>query len=126
MASRGAAARLAHVVAPQVHEHDVLSALLLICQQILLKRPVLLRSGAAPPRARQRPAAKPATESQSLLMSRATQKGTRINTPGRRRRRGGRMVPCCRPACAGGGAAGAWQQAGGAASCAPRAPRTGW
>ena len=47
---------LAHVVAPQVHKHDVLSALLLVRQQLRLQGGVLLRRRPPPPRARQRPA----------------------------------------------------------------------
>mmetsp|Transcript_29354 Transcript_29354/g.74802 ORF Transcript_29354/g.74802 Transcript_29354/m.74802 type:complete len:435 (-) Transcript_29354:763-2067(-) len=45
---------LAHVVATQVHKHDVLRALLAVGQQLALQRRVLLRAGPAPARARQR------------------------------------------------------------------------
>mmetsp|Transcript_3243 Transcript_3243/g.7556 ORF Transcript_3243/g.7556 Transcript_3243/m.7556 type:complete len:321 (+) Transcript_3243:55-1017(+) len=45
----------AHVVAPQVHKHHMLRTLLLVRQQLLLQRLVLLRGGAAHAGARQRP-----------------------------------------------------------------------
>ena len=48
---------LAHIIAPQVHKHDVLSTLLLIRQQLRLQGSVLLRGQPPLPRPRQRPAA---------------------------------------------------------------------
>ena len=47
---------LADIIAAQVDQHDVLAALLLVSQQLLLQGHILCRGFAPPPSASQRPA----------------------------------------------------------------------